>query len=195
MLLFIWTVAITGLVLQVIFFKDFPELLTLALFLGLGWVGLLTMRKFHLSYSHESALFLAFGGIFYSIGALLEYAQWPVVWTGVFGPHEVFHLFVIVAAYCHWKFIYYWSRYPVGDQMTFDVQVFGDDNYVASSRGEALVLKSHNLETLKDEIVHMVSDHYWPNQAHSIRLKYFHEENLSPKNAVSRALEKNLNLF
>lgn len=193
-LLFIWSVAITGLVLQVIFFKDFPEELTLSLFLGLGWVGLLTVKKFHLSYSHKSIFFLVMGGVYYSIGAVLEYTRWPVLWTGYIGPHEIFHIFVIIAAYCHWRFIHYWAGYPVSDKLTFDIQVFANKYFVASSRGERLKVSSEELSDLKEKILTRVNDHYWPNEPKDVHLKYFKEEHLVGGGLGALNREKGLNV-
>ncbi|RME16373.1 MAG: DNA-binding protein, partial [Bdellovibrio sp.] len=41
----VWTLAITGLTLEVVFFQTIPEWLILLFFLGFGWVGFLTAYK------------------------------------------------------------------------------------------------------------------------------------------------------
>jgi hypothetical protein len=45
------------------------------------------------------------GGLFYSIGAVLNLLNWPNLYPGVFGSHELFHLFVIAGSACHFWFI------------------------------------------------------------------------------------------
>ncbi len=49
--------------------------------------------------------FLA-GGIFYSVGAVLNLLHWPVLWPGVFEAHELFHLFVMAGSLSHFWFIF-----------------------------------------------------------------------------------------
>ena len=45
------------------------------------------------------------GGLFYSIGAVLNWAKWPVLLSGFVGPHEVFHLFVMAGSVSHFLFM------------------------------------------------------------------------------------------
>jgi hypothetical protein len=58
---------------------------------------------FHLArtYSHLTLLPLPLGGIFYSVGAALNLARWPVIVPGVFAAHEIFHFFVIAGSASH----------------------------------------------------------------------------------------------
>jgi predicted membrane channel-forming protein YqfA (hemolysin III family) len=39
--------------------------------------------------------------MFYSIGAGLNLAQWPVLSPGVFAAHELFHFLVLAGSACH----------------------------------------------------------------------------------------------
>jgi hemolysin III len=48
---------------------------------------------------------LAYGGISYSVGAILEFIRAPIVIPGVIGAHELFHFAIIFAIVCHWRFI------------------------------------------------------------------------------------------
>ncbi|MDH5731356.1 MAG: hemolysin III family protein [Gammaproteobacteria bacterium] len=41
-LLLVWFIAITGLILEIIFFKQIAEWLSLSFYLGLGWIGIAT---------------------------------------------------------------------------------------------------------------------------------------------------------
>ena len=45
---------------------------------------------------------IAVGGGLYSVGAIVYALKRPNPWPAVFGFHEVFHLFVVLAAACHW---------------------------------------------------------------------------------------------
>jgi hypothetical protein len=49
------------------------------------------------------------GALAYTVGSVLEYLSYRWLWVvpGVLGPHELFHLAVLVGAGCHWYFV--WS--------------------------------------------------------------------------------------
>jgi hemolysin III len=76
-------------------------------YLAMGWGALFCY--FHLAtiYSHRTLLHLPLGGVFYSVGALLNLARWPILFPGVFAAHELFHFFVIAGSACHVLFILY----------------------------------------------------------------------------------------
>lgn len=105
-LLLIWAVAITGITLKSIFFEDIAEWLSLTLYLGLGWVGALTgillYRRFHFQFIK----YLLLGALAYTIGAVFEYLRYPVLIDGVIGPHELFHVFVILGITFHYMFVF-----------------------------------------------------------------------------------------
>ena len=45
------------------------------------------------------------GGLSYSVGAVLNLLHWPVLVPGIFGTHELFHLFVLAGSLAHYRFI------------------------------------------------------------------------------------------
>ena len=49
---------------------------------------------------------ILWGGIAYSIGAVLEFVHWPVLVPGVVQWHEVFHIAVLIGLGFHWAFVY-----------------------------------------------------------------------------------------
>ena len=101
----IWTLAIAGLTLKVIFFDSIPEWISLSVYLGLGWLGmisgLLLARRFGMSFIKP----LVLSGLSYSLGGITEYLRWPVLIPGIIGPHEIFHIAVIFGIGFHWHFI------------------------------------------------------------------------------------------
>lgn len=99
---FVWLAAITSITLKTIFFHDMPEWLSLFLYLGLGWVGLLSAYLIHHHQYRGVNRFLALGALAYTIGAGLEFSRYPILVAGVIGPHEIFHVFVIIGISMHW---------------------------------------------------------------------------------------------
>ncbi|NOZ52115.1 MAG: DNA-binding protein [Gammaproteobacteria bacterium] len=108
----VWAIAITGLVLEAVFFNVIPEWMSLGFYLALGWIGVLTSWHFKHQFGDKSIQLLWLGGLFYSLGALLELMRWPVVIPGIVGPHEILHVFVMLGALYHWRFVYKWAHYP-----------------------------------------------------------------------------------
>jgi channel protein (hemolysin III family) len=111
---FVWTSAIVGIVLKAMFFDRIPEWVGLTLYLGLGWVGIVSVIALHRRYGWPPLGPLVWGALAYTIGAALEFLRWPVPIPGVVGPHELFHLFVLGGV--TWHFVYVWRVAPVEDQ-------------------------------------------------------------------------------
>ena len=114
MIALVWTLAATGITLKTIYFDDFPEWLGLVFYLGLGWVGVVS--GFQVWRVHGWRVFqpLLWGGVAYSVGAVFDFLQRPVLIPGVVGPHEVFHVAVIVGVAFHWSFVFRFADHPPG---------------------------------------------------------------------------------
>jgi channel protein (hemolysin III family) len=101
----IWAGAVAGVVFKTIYFTDCPEWAGLLLYLVMGWAGVVPgvrlWRRFGYSYVRP----LIWGGVAYSLGAVLEFLRWPFLIPGVVGPHEVFHVAVLAGVACHWYFV------------------------------------------------------------------------------------------
>ena len=101
----VWFLAISGLIVKTIFFTTIPEWLGLSFYLGLGWMGLL--MGFHLWRRYGFAFIrpLVLGGIFYTVGAIIEYNQKLTIVPGIIGPHEILHIAVLLGIGFQWWFI------------------------------------------------------------------------------------------
>ena len=151
-LLIIWTIAIVGLVLEVIFFTDIPEWLSLCFYLAMGWMGVLSGWKYAKEYDLAGAKSLMKGGLAYSIGAILEFFGWPVIIAGVLGPHEIFHLLIIVAASYHWYFVYERAGHPVINKLVVDVIERPNSIFIAHARGEKMTMEAPSLDAIKVQL-------------------------------------------
>jgi len=60
--------------------------------------------------SNVEIAFLAVGGLLYTIGSIMFAMQRPNPWPSTFGYHEVWHTFVVTAAFFHWLSIYLLAR-------------------------------------------------------------------------------------
>ena len=105
MLAGIWGAALAGLVLKTVLFSTMPEWLGLAMYLGLGWLGVISALALARRYGWRSIQLILWGALAYTAGALIEFLRWPVLLAGIVGPHEIFHLAVLAGISCHWAFI------------------------------------------------------------------------------------------
>lgn len=99
----LWTLAATGITLKTIFFEGTSEALGLSLYLGMGWLAVVSWMKLRRKAGGRIGRLVLQGGVAYSVGAVLEFARWPDLIPGVIGPHELFHLCVIGGVVLHWR--------------------------------------------------------------------------------------------
>jgi len=100
----IWIVAACGIVLSA-FHEQIPVRIFTILYLCMGWGMCFSYFQLTRILSHRQMFLILLGGLFYSIGAVLNWAKWPILLTGLVGPHEVFHLFVMAGSVTHFVFM------------------------------------------------------------------------------------------
>ena len=74
-----------------------PRWLNLALYLALGWIGLVAIVPFASAASPTVLALLLAGGALYTIGGVVYARRRPDPFPGVFGYHELFHLLTALA--------------------------------------------------------------------------------------------------
>lgn len=104
----VWLLAVAGVVLKLAWL-DAPKPLSAALYVGVGWVAILAMPALWSALGPGGFALLLAGGICYTIGAIIYARRSPDPSPSVFGYHEIFHAFVIMAAICHLVVIAFWA--------------------------------------------------------------------------------------
>jgi hemolysin III len=99
-----WALAACGITLR-LSVRELPLTLTTALYMAMGWSVLTCYFELARALSPRAMRLALLGGLFYTVGALLNVLRWPVLWPGVVGPHEVFHLFVLAGSTAHVLFV------------------------------------------------------------------------------------------
>ena len=97
----IWTLTVAGVVIRMFWLRA-PERLCGAIFLGLGWMGGLSLPEVWLHAGVAPGLLMIAGGLLYTAGALSYHRRWGNYSPRVFGFHEVFHVYVCAAATCQY---------------------------------------------------------------------------------------------
>lgn len=175
----VWSLSITGLTLTAVFFDDIPEWLHLTFFLSLGWIGLFTMYNLYKIHSRKLLNLLVYGGLAYTMGAVAEFLRLPVVWPGVIGPHEVFHIFVLMGAWFHWRLIYKISKYPISSRITIIVKEYPDQTYKAVATSEHAQFSGESLEDIKSKVMSWVEQKFHNEmKPNLINFKYTKEEDV-----------------
>ncbi len=67
----------------------------------LGWVAVLALPQLIAALPAAPLVLVALGGVLYTVGAIVFALGRPDPWPRVFGFHEIFHVFVILAAIVH----------------------------------------------------------------------------------------------
>lgn len=104
-----WAGALSCLIFVDAKMKDLPYWGIVGLYAAVGGLGTISFYELHRKFGARKLLVLAFGGAAYAVGAIIDATEVPSLWPGVFGPHELFHLLVIVGAASHYLFIYGWA--------------------------------------------------------------------------------------
>ena len=90
----IWCAALIGIVLKITWRA---HKVSGAMYLIIGWAALIILPWAYHRAGFTSLLLFALGGIVYTVGAILFYLQRPQLRPLVFGFHEVWHVFTVVA--------------------------------------------------------------------------------------------------
>lgn len=84
-----------------------PRWLNLALYVGLGWIGLIAVVPFASATSSTMLALLLAGGVLYTVGGVVHARRRPDPFPGVFGYHELFHLLTALAALTYYSTVVY----------------------------------------------------------------------------------------
>lgn len=96
----LWTAAFAGVALKLLTRLDAPKVF-IALYLTLGWLGILVLKPLIGAVSPVGLGFLAVGGVLYSVGVIFH------VWEKLQFNSAIWHCFVIAAAACHFAAVFH----------------------------------------------------------------------------------------
>jgi hemolysin III len=105
LLILTWTIAILGMLLALFWSKE-PKWIRALFYVALGWLALPYLPEIKTALGPANMHLLLIGGICYTVGALAYALKRPNPLPGIFGYHEIFHVFVVVASGFHFYVIY-----------------------------------------------------------------------------------------
>jgi hemolysin III len=106
-LITVWAGALLGVAFSVAWISA-PRALCSACYVALGWVAVFAFPQLVASLPLAAIALIVAGGLLYTAGAVVFAVGRPNPWPRVFGFHEIFHVFVILAAIAHFVAMAAW---------------------------------------------------------------------------------------
>jgi len=100
-MIFIWTLAVTGVSFKLITKSRFPKV-SVATYLAMGWFAVALVYPLVQAVPNNGLWFLLAGGLFFSIGVIFYVAKHKNY------THAIWHLFVIGGCSCHFMTVYHY---------------------------------------------------------------------------------------
>jgi hemolysin III len=107
----VWTGAAVAILLKFLW-VDAPKWLAAAIAIALGWVAVVAFPQLLDGIGWDAMTLVLAGGLFYTLGGLAYALRRPNPLPGIFGYHEVFHLFVVVAVALQYSVVAFWLVAP-----------------------------------------------------------------------------------
>ncbi len=105
LLTIVWTMALSGIILK-LFVNGVPRWLSVSLYIVMGWAGIALIPYMIGTLPVKGMIWLAAGGVIYTIGAVIYGTGKPNPLPDRFGYHEIWHLFVLAGSFAHFWAIY-----------------------------------------------------------------------------------------
>jgi hemolysin III len=111
----VWLLALLGVALK-LFWITAPRWLSTLVYIAMGWLIMVAAQPAIERIPTGALIWMACGGGFYTIGAVIYACKWPNPWPDTFGFHEIWHLFVIAGVFCHfWAIAFGLADLPVAN--------------------------------------------------------------------------------
>lgn len=100
MLSLIWSLAVVGIVVKVFYIRA-PRWLNAGIYVAMGWLAVGAAGQMLAALPVWVLTWLIIGGVIYTLGAVVYITKIFNFKPGVFGFHEMWHIFVLLAAAAH----------------------------------------------------------------------------------------------
>lgn len=100
----IWTLAVTGAVLELVLLERLPLWVSPLLYVGMGWACFGNLLLVRARAGAPGFLPLLAGGTLASIGGVMDSLDRPALWPGVFGPHDLMHVLIVAGGIAFLRF-------------------------------------------------------------------------------------------
>ncbi len=94
LLCLVWATGISGVIFKIFFINRFKPL-SLAIYIGMGWLGIIALKPLLSALPVGGMIWLGIGGLAYLLGVIFY------LWEGIPFNHAIWHLFVLGGSVCH----------------------------------------------------------------------------------------------
>jgi hemolysin III len=99
-----WGLALIGIILKAVWLHA-PRWFSTMVYILMGWMAMIAIYPLSHTFSTRALIWLILGGLSYTVGAVIYALKKPDPFPGVFGFHEIWHLFVLGGSACHFWLI------------------------------------------------------------------------------------------
>lgn len=100
LLAIVWGIAVVGVAVKM-FVINVPRWVNAGIYLLMGWLSMMAIKPMLTAMPTGALIWLVVGGLFFTLGAVIYITKVFDFFPGVFGFHEVWHIFVILGCLSH----------------------------------------------------------------------------------------------
>lgn len=105
LMIVIWSLALIGIAVNIWMIRA-PRWITAGVYVVMGWLCVFALPQMLAHLPAVSIYWLVTGGILYTVGAVIYITKRMDFFPETFGFHEVWHIFVLLAAAAHFAAVY-----------------------------------------------------------------------------------------
>lgn len=83
-----------------------PRWISSTIYIGIGWLAVFAIYPLSKVLSWTGVFLILFGGVLYTIGGVIYALKKDKIKIGVFGTHEIFHIFIMLGSLCHYLCVF-----------------------------------------------------------------------------------------
>lgn len=107
LLALVWALALAGTVFKLCWVTC-PRWVSSVIYIAMGWSCITAMPQIIAVLPRAGFIWLLLGGLAYTVGGVVYAIKPRQLKNRLFGPHEIFHVFVMLGSFCHYIFIFFW---------------------------------------------------------------------------------------
>jgi hemolysin III len=100
----VWLMALVGIIVKLFVIRA-PRWVSAGVYLVMGWLSVMASGEMVATMPPAALALLVAGGLFFTVGAVVYITKKPDFYPGVFGFHELWHIFVILGCLSHFLVI------------------------------------------------------------------------------------------
>lgn len=85
-----------------------PKWLSSVMYIGIGWFAIFAIYPMSKVLSPSALVWLIGGGVMYTIGGVIYAFKNDRIKIGIFGSHEIFHIFTMFGTLCHFVCVFFY---------------------------------------------------------------------------------------